>query len=184
MQEVKNMKKIIFSIIGLICIVTLAVVFSVKREDKNEQTYLRVHIRANSNSNEDQSVKMEVKKAVVDYLTPKIAEGSTFDEVYKILGENLSGIEEVANNVLASKGFTYKSHAALREEYFPSRSYNEITLENGYYDALILNLGSGEGNNWWCVVYPPLCFIGAEGNASGNIKYKSKFIEIIQKFFQ
>ncbi len=178
------MKKIILSIVGLICIITLSVVIVSKKEKANGESYLRVHIRANSNSAEDQGIKMQVKTAVVDYLTGEIASGSTFEEVYAILKANLENIEATANKVLAENGFTYKSHASLREEYFPTRSYNDYTLENGYYDALILELGKGEGNNWWCVVYPPLCFIGAEGSDGRNIKYKSKFIEIIQNFFQ
>ena len=179
------MKKIIFSIIGFVLVIVAAVlVFNTNETAKAEESYLRIHIRANSNNQEDQTVKLEVKKAVVDYLTDKIAAGSTFEEVYKILNDNLKGIEAVADGVLRGYGFNYTSHAKLKEEYFPTRSYNEYTLENGYYDALILELGEGVGNNWWCVVYPPLCFIGSEGNGTTNIKYKSKFIEIIQSFFK
>ena len=100
-----------------------------------------------------------------------------------LLEENLSNIECVADNVLLENGFNYKSKAELNEEYFPTRSYGEYTLENGFYDALIVNLGSGNGDNWWCVVYPPLCFIGSEGTYGKNIKYKSKLVEIIQNFF-
>ena len=128
-------------------------------------------------------LRNKVKEAVVDFLTPKIAAGSTFSDAYKILEQNLSNIEEVSDNVLKENGFPYKSKATLRDEYFPTRSYGEYTLENGYYDALIIELGDGSGNNWWCVVYPPLCFIGSEGKNGTNITYKSKFIEIIQKFF-
>jgi len=146
-------------------------------------SYLRVHIRANSNNESDQKVKQEVKTAIVDYLTPKIAEGTTFKDAYFILENNLRGIEGVADQVLQKYGFDYKSEAKLKEEYFPTRSYGEYTLEADYYDALIVNLGLGKGDNWWCVVYPPLCFIGSEGTNYKNIKYKSKLVELIQKFF-
>ena len=152
------------------------------KEDANA-AYLRVHIRANSNSSEDQDVKYKVKAAVVDYLTLKIANGSTFNDAYEILNSNLENIEAVADNVLRDNGFNYKTEALLKDEYFPTRSYGEYTLENGYYDALIVNLGSGKGDNWWCVVYPPLCFIGSEGSVTKNIKYKSKLVEIVKNFF-
>ena len=178
------MKKIVGCVLVLVALVGAAVGIAASKGTQASESYLRLHIRANSNSEVDQAVKYQVKAAVVDYLTEKIAAGSTFEEVYEILNENLSGIEAVADQVLSSSGLAYTSHARLNEEYFPTRSYGELTLENGYYDALILELGSGSGNNWWCVVYPPLCFIGSEGSNPTNIEYKSKFIEIIRKFFK
>ena len=183
-REVKTMKKIIFASISLVLVIITAFAIFSNNNKTEEASYLRIHIRANSNSEKDQGVKYKVKAAVVDYLTPKIADGSTFSEVYEILNENLHEIEAVADEVLKQNGFSYTSKASLRDEYFPTRSYGEYTLEDGYYDALILELGTGEGNNWWCVVYPPLCFIGAEGNSTANIKYKSKLMEIINKFFK
>ena len=179
------MKRMI--VVGLSMIVFMAFIITVfvneNKSDEASATYLRVHIRANSNNEEDQNVKYKVKQAVVDYLTPKIAEGSTFGEVYEVLNNNLENIEKVSDNVLKENGFCYKSEAKLKEEYFPTRSYGEYTLNNGYYDALIIELGNGGGNNWWCVVYPPLCFIGAEGTGKQAIEYKSKFVEIIRQFF-
>lgn len=178
------MKKII-TISTILLILICGVVFAFKRisNTENNQAYLRVHIRANSNAESDQAVKYKVKTAVVDFLTPKIAAGTSFEKAYKILESNLSEIEKVADNVLKENGFSYKSKASLRDEYFPTRSYGSVTLENGYYDALILELGTAAGNNWWCVVYPPLCFIGSEGENTNNIRYKSKLVEIIKHFF-
>ena len=177
------MKKVIAILSAFAILIVGTVLVCSYNYRQEEESYLRVHIRANSNQEADQAVKYQVKSAVVDFLTPKLANGKTFAEAYDILNENLDQIESVANNVLQENGFEYKSKARLNEEYFPTRSYGEYTLENGYYDALILELGSGTGNNWWCVVYPPLCFIGKEGNNANNIKYKSKLVEIVQKFF-
>lgn len=179
------MKKIISLVLVFIGLV-VGVFFAVGQVDESaqaEEAYLRVHIRANSNLEVDQEVKYAVKTAVVDFLTPKIASGTTFEKAYEILEQNLEGLESVANQVLEENGFSYTAKAKLTNEYFPTRSYGDCTLENGYYDALILELGEAEGNNWWCVVYPPLCFIGAEGSNVKNIKYKSKLVEIINKFF-
>ena len=178
------MKKIFALLTAFIVLVCGTIIaFKFKTNDDDKQAYLRVHIRANSNAEADQAVKYKVKTAVVDFLTPRIAEGTTFDKAYKILNDNLTEIESVADSVLAENGFCYKSKARLSDEYFPTRSYGETTLESGYYDALILELGTGTGNNWWCVVYPPLCFIGSEGENVNNIRYKSKLVEIIKHFF-
>lgn len=139
-------------------------------------TYLRVHIRANSNLAIDQEVKYLVKNEVVEFLTPLLAEGQTFDQAKVIVRQNLTAIEQIATKVLAENGFSYTANAHLNEEYFPTRTYSSYTLESGFYDALILNLGTGEGDNWWCVVYPPLCFTAGNGT---TVEYRSKIWEII-----
>ncbi|MDE5897634.1 MAG: stage II sporulation protein R, partial [Clostridia bacterium] len=141
--------------------------------------YLRVHIRANSNSQEDQAVKYRVRDKVVEFLTPTVADCLTKEEAIKQIGNRLGEISAAADRELRANGYTYGARASLRAEEFPTRVYDGVTLEAGVYDALILELGTGEGDNWWCVVYPPLCFTG--GNA--NVVYKSKIAEIIRGFF-
>jgi stage II sporulation protein R len=144
-----------------------------------ETEYLRIHIRADSNLDSDQAVKYKVKDAVVEYLTPFIAECDTKKKAERLVLDNLKGIEEVANSVLDENGFSYKSKAKVKSEKFPTRFYGGVCLETGYYDALILELGSGKGDNWWCVVYPPLCFTGE----AVKYEYKSKIKEIVDEFF-
>ena len=137
--------------------------------------YLRIHIRADSNENQAQAVKYSVRDKVVEYLTPLVAGYSTQAEAVRGIEENLSQIERIASEVLAQKGFAYGAKAQIKREEFPTRVYKEYTLPAGEYTALILYLGKGEGDNWWCVVYPPLCFTATQG----NVQYKSKIIEII-----
>lgn len=144
-------------------------------------TYLRIHIRANSNFEIDQNVKYEIKDEIVEYLTPFLINGKTFERAKVIINEQLENIENVANNVLLSKGFAYTAKAKLNEEFFPTRSYSSLTLESGFYDALIVSLGSGEGDNWWCVVYPPLCFTTSENVST---VYKSLIWEIIENWIK
>ena len=86
----------------------------------------------------------------------------------------------MANEILRQNGFSYSSHAKLCNEYFPTRSYQDLTLDEGFYDALILELGEAKGDNWWCVVYPPLCFVSANPTGEGVV-YKSKILHIINK---
>ena len=142
-------------------------------------SYLRVHIRANSNDETDQAVKYRVRDGVVEFLTPTVAECETKEEAIAAVSAKLDEIERVAEHILEDNGYFYGARARVCEESFPTRVYDGATLPAGVYDALILELGSGRGDNWWCVVYPPLCFTG--GNA--NVVYKSKIAEIIQKFF-
>ena len=156
-------------------VVVLANIFS----NNHEADYLRVHIRANSNLIQDQNVKYKIKDQVVDYLTPLFLDCKTKQQAYYILQDNLANIERVADKVLVQEGFTYTCKAKLNNEYFPTRAYQELVLESGFYDALILELGEAKGDNWWCVVYPPLCFVEDQK----NIEYKSKFIEIIKQIF-
>lgn len=174
------MKKFVIVILLISVIGALAVAFGGNTGTSTDNSaYLRIHIRAESNNEADQAVKYRVRDKVVEYLTPLVAECETKTEAMQTIGEKLREIETVAESVLRANGFSYGAKASLRKESFPTRVYEEVTLDAGVYDALILELGSGKGDNWWCVVYPPLCFSG--GN--GNFVYKSKIAEIIQSFF-
>ena len=172
------MKKIICIVVALVVLV--AIIAAVPSNTNAD--FLRIHIRADSNDAADQNVKYEVKGAVVDYLTPYLCNATTKKKAMSIVQSHLRDIEAVCDKVLARNGFTYKSHAKLTEEQFPDRTYGDVTLAAGVYDALIIELGSGSGNNWWCVVYPPLCFVGGEGNGTNHITYKSKLLEIIEQW--
>ena len=90
----------------------------------------------------------------------------------------LENLKSVCDKVLKESGFNYFSKVSIKREEFPFRSYNGIDLEAGFYDALIIELGSGTGDNWWCVVYPPLCFVG-----QGEYIYRSKIKDVINDFF-
>lgn len=174
------MKKIVVAIVVLVVLV--AVIAAVPSKSNTNADFLRIHIRADSNDTADQNVKYQVKSAVVDYLTPYLANATTKQQAMSVVKAHLKDIENVCDKVLAQNGFTYTSRAKLTEEQFPDRAYGDVTLAAGVYDALIIELGSGSGNNWWCVVYPPLCFVGGESNGTNQIVYKSKLLEIINKW--
>lgn len=175
------MKYIIGIISALAIILVFAFCFPMSPPENAQAEYLRIHIRANSNSVEDQNVKYKVKEAVVDALIPLLADIDTFEEAKLVMSENFELIENVANNVLEEEGFSYKAKASIDNEYFPTRVYEDLTLEEGYYDALIIKLGSGEGNNWWCLVYPAFCF--TQSDNAENVVYISKIWQIIEKMF-
>ena len=149
-----------------------------QEQTADENAYLRVHIRANSNSEADQAVQYKVRDRVVEFLTPTVAECHSKEEAIQKINAALPQAAAVADRVLRENGYTYGARASLRKEEFPTRVYEDVTLAAGEYDALILELGSGSGDNWWCVVYPPLCFAGG----TQNVIYKSKILEIIRNF--
>lgn len=175
------MKKGAVTVLLLAAIAMIALTFSGigEAQDGSQTAYLRIHIRANSNSAQDQRVKYEVRDAIVEFLAPTVSECHGKSQAISAIEEKLSQIEGVAEGVLRQNGYFYGARAKMCEEQFPTRVYDGVTLEAGVYDALIVELGEGSGDNWWCVVYPPLCFTG--GNVS--VTYKSKIAEIIRSFF-
>ncbi|MBQ7924537.1 MAG: stage II sporulation protein R [Clostridia bacterium] len=173
------MKKIcIFFLLSIIISVTalgLTGVFGVETTEGTGE-YLRIHIRADSNEEDAQAVKYLVRDDVVNYLTPVVADCETKEEALASVSEKLLSIANVATATLRKNGFSYAAKASIKTEEFPTRTYDGYTLPAGEYSALIIELGSGEGDNWWCVVYPPLCFASPSGK---NVIYKSKIAEII-----
>ncbi|MDE7087217.1 MAG: stage II sporulation protein R [Clostridia bacterium] len=174
------MKKVIATVVVVLIAVLTVVFVTVKSqpvEANNE--YLRIHVRANSNSAEDQKVKYEIKDEAVKFITPYIKECVTKEAAMEVMGGLIPQIEEVCTKALEARGYTYGARAEVRQEKFPTRVYGELTLEEGVYDALIIELGTGTGDNWWCVIYPPLCFTAA----NADVEYRSVIMDIINKFF-
>ncbi len=173
------MKKVL-AIVAVIAavIICLAVVGFKSETLQADNDYLRIHVRANSNSAEDQKVKYEVKDEIVRFITPYIKECVDKQAAMEVMGNLTDEISKVADAALKERGYTYGARASVRAEQFPTRVYGDLTLDEGVYDALIVELGTGEGDNWWCCIYPPLCFT----SASADVQYKSIITEIINKF--
>ena len=173
------MKKLIAIIFAVLAVLgTVALVKNTGGTAQADSDYLRIHVRANSNSQTDQNIKYIVKDEVVRFITPYAAQCTDKQKAIKVISEILPEIEKVCDRVLKENGFSYKSKASVRAEQFPTRVYGDLTLESGIYDALIIELGSGMGDNWWCVIYPPLCFT----SGTADVKYRSAIWDIINKF--
>ena len=125
---------------------------------------LRLHILAYSDSPEDQRVKLLVRDALFCE-GAEIFDGSkNADEACEKIIENAAFLEETANRVLAENGFSYKASISVEKEYFDTRQYDSVTLPAGEYTACKVILGEGDGQNWWCVMFPPMCLPVAENN--------------------
>ncbi len=173
------MKKFLLSFVIIASIIaTVAFVSNASAQSQADTDYLRIHVRANSNEQIDQSIKYIVKDKVVEFITPYAAQCTDKQTAMTVIGDILDEIEKVCDAVLKENGFDYVSKASVRAEEFPTRVYGKLTLERGIYDALIIELGTGKGDNWWCVIYPPLCFT----SGTTDIQYRSAIYEIIKKF--
>ncbi len=170
------MKKFSITFI-LLSIIILLVVVGANFTGETKTEYLRIHVRANSNQAVDQNVKYELKDKIVAYLTPYIANVNDKSGAISLLNDKKETLQSICNAYLLAKGFNYKAKVSIKQEYFPTRVYDDLTLNAGYYEAIIVELGKGEGDNWWCVVYPPLCFV-----ENAPVKYRSKLLEIINKY--
>lgn len=122
---------------------------------------LRLHILASSDNESDQNVKLLVRDALLESGS-QVFEGSiSADEAVEKITPEISFLEETANSVLRENGFDYKARVEITREYFATRQYEDVTLPAGEYTALKVVLGEGEGHNWWCVMFPPLCLPAA-----------------------
>lgn len=174
------MKKVCIALV-LIAMVIATIVYAggAFTAQASEYDYLRIHVRANSNEQCDQDVKYKVKDEVVKFITPYCAECTDKQAAIEVISSILPELEKVCDATLAKYGFNYTSKASVRAEDFPTRVYGNVTLDAGVYDALIIELGTGTGDNWWCVIYPPLCFTAA----CEDVEYRSVLFDIIHKFF-
>ena len=165
-------------ILLLSCIITLTAVGLFGLEDGGQvcSEYLRIHIRADSDEPQAQAAKYAVRDALIEALSPTVAECESFAEAAERLRAMEDTLSAVGTETLRQQGLSYEARAEVRREYFPVRVYGEYTLPAGEYLALVVELGRAEGKNWWCVVYPPLCFAGQAGVP---IRYKSRIAELI-----
>lgn len=125
---------------------------------------LRLHVIANSDSEADQAVKLEVRDFILKETENRIDDAADKDEVKKYFDDNSEHLTALVDGFLAEKGFSYTSSISLSHSYFETREYDGNTLPSGDYDALRITLGNGEGKNWWCVMFPPLCISAADGD--------------------
>lgn len=141
---------------------------------------VRIHIRANSNSEKDQTVKLAVRDDITAYLTSKLEGCEDKTDALRVLDGEKENLRYIAKKTLERNGYDYKVRVELKTESFPERTYDGYTFPAGEYDALMIYLGEGAGDNWWCVAFPPLCFLPGDGE---NITYASWVKELLDRIF-
>lgn len=151
------------------------------------QGMIRFHVLANSDAPQDQQLKYQVRDAVVAYLTPQMREVTTYDQAYAVIGRERETIARVARQAIVAAGADYPVAVQLGYFDFPVKNYGALVLPGGTYQALRVVIGHGEGQNWWCVLFPPLCFISGsiatptpEGMTEEAPQLRWKIIEMFE----
>ena len=135
------------------------------------KSVFRLHVIANSDSDEDQSLKLQVRDKLLDYMNSITANVSSKDDAIKIAQDHQKNFQIIAEQTILDKGYSYPVTVEIGNYEFPTKHYGDITLPSGYYDALRVKIGDACGHNWWCVMFPPLCFVDV---TSGIVPESSK----------
>ena len=120
---------------------------------------IRFHVIANSDSSTDQALKLEIKNALTEALRPTLEKAASVAEARLLLTSSLEELESISNILIKKHGYSYTATASLERGFFPLKAYGDITLPPGEYEAIRIELGEATGKNWWCIMYPPLCFV-------------------------
>ena len=171
------MKKIIYLIIPII----LYVVIGYKFEEKNiiPKEAIRIRILANSNLEKDQKLKMNVKENLEPYLYNILKNDYSVNDAKQTIMNNMDNIKKNIDQVINNQT-NYSIN--FGKNYFPTKEYKGIVYDEGYYDSLLITIGDGLGDNWWCVLFPPLCLL--EGQEYSDYEYTTYVEELINKYFK
>ena len=154
---------LILSLITIIGIMTISINGEVKKISNVSEDYkeklIRFHVLANSDSDEDQNLKLKVRDAIIDYLQPKLLKSSSIEESEVIIKNEYNEIERISKDIILKNGYNYDVKVGIDYSEFPTKQYSNVVLPAGEYKALRVIIGEGKGKNWWCVMFPPLCFV-------------------------
>ena len=157
----KRWKKWEMALLLALCGTMIWGAWAVQRQDALARKMIRMHVIANSDSDADQTLKLQVRDKVLDYTTGILQRAEDMEDAQTQLRDALGRIENIAQREIVNRGYDYPVTAQLASTEFPLKEYDEYSLPAGEYMALRLVIGEGAGQNWWCVVYPPLCTAAA-----------------------
>lgn len=123
------------------------------------QAVFRLHVLANSDSDEDQTLKLKVRDSLLNYMNDICSNCSTKAEAISLANEHKNDFQQIAEQTISENGYNYSVKININNFYFPTKDYGDISLPAGFYDALRVEIGEAKGKNWWCVMFPSLCFI-------------------------
>lgn len=190
----KNIEKGI--LFGLICAIILSFARFDARCDELRNGVLRLHILANSDTEDDQRLKLEVRDKILEVTSKRLDCADNLEDAINIVTDDINEIISVAEETVKAQGYDYNVTASVEKNFFENRVYEDFTLPAGVYNSLTVRIGNAEGHNWWCVVFPGVCLPAAQKNtlekavskgsaqlAKNASKYKIRFktAEIYEK---
>ncbi|MDY4996400.1 MAG: stage II sporulation protein R [Bacilli bacterium] len=176
-----------FLILGLLIVAFIVLYVNVNAEVDEiviPEAAISVRVIANSNQIHDQNMKMKVKKYIETSISPTLLNVRDVNEARGVIKNSLSdldsGIKELFSDNLYDKDFVIH----FGDNYFPEKDYRGVHYEAGAYESLVVTIGEGEGDNWWCVLFPPLCLLEADENTTGDVEYQFFVAKMIHQFFK
>lgn len=177
------MKKILL----IICIILLmSFLTNIKKVSSEEiiipKEAIRLRVLANSNEEIDQKIKMKLSIELQKEISSLLKDTENIEEARIKIKNNIELLNLKAKEILKKENYDKKITITFGNTFFPEKKYNGVIYEKGYYESLLVTIGNGEGNNWWCVLFPPLCLMEANESETGEIEYKFFVKELIDKY--
>lgn len=174
------LRKIILIILAIISIYAISNV--VKAEELViPDTAIRLRVIPNSNSTFDQNMKQKVKTYLEDNVYTMFSNVNSIEEAREIINKQLPNIKSDIKNIFIENNYDMNFKINYGLNYFPEKSYKNITYKEGYYESLVVEIGKAKGDNWWCVLFPTICLL--DKNVDDDVEYKLKVVELIEKIF-
>ena len=168
-KKVKNSLILLFLLFLYVSISAFSYVNAVSRDI--EQSVFRLHVIANSDSKEDQDLKYKVRDSLIQYMNDLCKDITNKEDAIYIAKLHIEDFRQIAQDTIEENGYSYPVAIEIGNFSFPSKDYGDISLPSGFYDALRVKIGNADGQNWWCVMFPPLCFVNV---SSGIVPDESK----------
>lgn len=160
MKRFKKFNKLFIILFLLLAYIVISAISYVSATSKNiSDGVLRLHVIANSDSQEDQNLKLIVRDSLLNYMNKLVSNSSSKEFAIETVQNHKQDFQNIAEQTIKEQGYNYNVKISIGNFYFPTKSYGDISFPAGYYDALKVEIGKAEGQNWWCVMFPPLCFI-------------------------
>ena len=171
------MKKILLPTVTILIATLFLSVIPTNADYSIYEDTVRLHILANSDSFEDQNLKLTVRDEILKKYSEELSVFEKIEDAKSTLSGKLHEIEDFAEKVIRENGFDYDATVTLTEEWYDTREYEDFSLPSGSYTSLQVKIGAAEGKNWWCVMFPPMCL----GAATETVKYNSSEELLIKK---
>ena len=176
------MKGCVFIMKKIIIIISILIFILVSNKEYEKimipENSIRIRVVANSNNISDQMIKLKVKEKVENNLYKDLKNVKNINEARAKIKNSIPELKKIVYNTTDSNNFSIN----YGSNYFPEKEMNGINYKKGSYESLVINLGESKGNNWWCVLFPPLCMIEAKENDTEYVEYKSKVLEILNRY--
>lgn len=165
----KHKKLILCLVLLIISIVYLIYPYNDKNHKESfKKEIIRFHIKANSDKEEDQILKLKIRDEILKEMEGKFAKSKSIEETRNIILANMDNIKSISEDLIAKDGKDLSVDVSLGSREFPTRKYGDITFPSGEYETLMVTIGEGKGKNWWCVMFPPLCFVDIDHSNANN----------------